>query len=162
MPSFVYCPKCGTALVDFTDHEDRIRQRCPSCRFIHYDNPTPVVAAIVEHDGEIILVQNKGWPAHFFGLVSGFLEKDEEPAEAVLREVEEELGLKGELVSFVGIYSFSMMNQVILTWHVRASGDVVVGEELAAIKRVARHTLRPWSMGTGKAVADWLSGRTNT
>ena len=93
--------------------------------------------------------------------MSGFLEKDEEPAEAVLREVEEELGLKAEVVSFVGIYSFSMMNQVLLTWHVRAEGEVVMGDELAAIKRVPPARLRPWSMGTGKAVADWLAGRTN-
>ena len=161
MASFSYCPRCGTALQAFVDHEDRERHRCPGCGFIHYDNPTPVVAAIVEHNGDIILAQNKGWPSHFFGLVTGFLEKNEEPSQAVLREVEEELGLKGEVVSFVGIYTFQMMYQVILTWHVRAEGEVVVGDELAAIKRVPREKLRPWPMGTGKAVADWLAGRTN-
>jgi NAD+ diphosphatase len=161
MASFSYCPRCGTALAAFTDHEARSRLRCPGCGFIHYDNPTPVVAAIVEHDGEIILVQSRGWPGHFFGLVTGFLEKGEEPAEAVLREVSEELSLTGELVSFVGIYTFEMMNQVILAWHVRARGEVVVGEELAAIKRIPREKLRPWPMGTGRAVADWLAGRTN-
>ena len=159
MAAFSYCPKCGTALEAFVDHESRSRLKCPGCGFIHYDNPTPVVAAIVEHEGEIILVQNKGWPGHFFGLVSGFLEKNEEPAEAVIREIEEELGLKGEVVSFVGLYTFKMMNQVIMTWHVQASGEVVVGDELAAIKRVAMHKLRPWPMGTGKAVADWLASR---
>lgn len=161
MPAYRFCPPCGHALDEFTDHEGRQRQRCERCGFVHYDNPTPVVAAIVEHNGEIILVQNRGWPKHFFGLVSGFLEKDEEPAEAVLREVEEELGLKGEVVSFVGIYTFSMMNQVLMTWHVRAEGEVVIGDELAAIKRVSPARLRPWPMGTGKAVADWLAGRTN-
>ena len=161
MPAFSHCPKCGAALTDFTDHEGRSRRKGADCGFIHYDNPTPVVAAIVEHGDDIILVQNKGWPAHFFGLVTGFLEKNEEPTDAVLREVEEELGLKGELVSFVGIYTFTMMNQVIMTWHVRAEGEVVVGDELAAIKRIPRHKLRPWPMGTGKAVADWLAGRTN-
>jgi len=41
-------------------------------------------------------------------LITGFLEKDDpNPASGVLREVEEELGLKGEVREFVGHYPSS-------------------------------------------------------
>jgi len=28
----------------------------------HYDNPTPVVAAVVEHNGMVVLAHNRAWP----------------------------------------------------------------------------------------------------
>lgn len=126
---------------------------------MHYDNPTPVVAAIVEHEGDVILVRNKGWPEKWFGLVTGFLERGETPEAGVLRELKEELGLDGQIVSFVGHYSFDQMNQLIIAYHVKASGEIVVGEELAGFKRVSPEKLRPWPFGTGQAVADWLARR---
>jgi NADH pyrophosphatase NudC (nudix superfamily) len=43
-------------------------------------------------------------PETWFGIVAGFLEKGETPEQAVLREVEEELGLKGEIVEYIGYY----------------------------------------------------------
>lgn len=160
MSSFQFCPKCAKPLVDRSE-EGRTRRACESgeCGFVHYDNPTPVVAAIVEHEGDVILVRNKGWPETWFGLVTGFLEWGETPEAGVLRELKEELGLDGQIVRFVGHYSFDQMNQLIIAYHVKASGEIVVGEELAGFKRVSPEKLRPWPFGTGQAVADWLARR---
>jgi NADH pyrophosphatase NudC (nudix superfamily) len=160
MSSFQFCPKCAKPLVDRSE-EGRTRRACESaeCGFVHYDNPTPVVAAIVEHEGDVILVRNKGWPEKWFGLVTGFLERGETPETGVLRELKEELGLDGQIVSFVGHYSFDQMNQLIIAYHVKASGAILVGEELAGFKRVSPEKLRPWPFGTGQAVADWLARR---
>jgi NAD+ diphosphatase len=158
-----YCMACGQPLVDHREalEPDKVRRRCAdaACGWTFYDNPVPVVAALVEHEGEVILVRNQGWPESWFGLVTGFLERGESPDAAVLRELKEELGLDGEIVSWIGSYGFPEMNQVILAWHVRATGSVELGAELAAYKRVALDKLRPWPMGTGKAVADYLARR---
>ena len=53
-----------------------------------------------------------------------------------------------------------MMNQVIVAYHVRATGTITLGDELADYKRVAPDNLRPWPLGTGEAVRDWLAART--
>lgn len=160
-PSF--CVACGRPLAEHREplEPEKVRLRCSeaTCGWTFYDNPVPVVAALVEHEGEVVLVRNQGWPESWFGLVTGFLERGETPADAVLRELKEELGLDGELVSFIGSYGFPEMNQVILAWHVRATGTLVLGAELAAHKRVSFEKLRPWPMGTGKAVADFLARR---
>ena len=51
------------------------------------------------------------------------------------------------------------MNQLILAFHVRAEGRIVLGEELVEFKAVAPERLRPWKFGTGYAVMDWLEKR---
>ncbi len=157
---FRFCPRCGATLATKALH-GRERPACeaPGCGFVHWGNPTPVVAAIVEHDGEVLLARAKDWPEKLFGLVTGFLEAGETAEAGVLREVKEELGLEGEVVSLVGVYPFELRNELIVAFHVRASGEVQLGEELAAIKRVAPAKLRAWPFGTGLAVQAWLDRR---
>ena len=54
-----YCTHCGTALAWITQLEDggdKARLRCPACGWTHWNNPTPVLAAIVEVDGRVYAV----------------------------------------------------------------------------------------------------------
>lgn len=162
MPQMNFCPQCASPLVPGVA-SGRERLICSKpCGYIFYDNPLPVVGAIVEYDDDtVVLTQNIGWPAEWFGIVTGFLEKEEEPAEAILREIQEELGLTdARIVEFLGIYTFYQRNEIIFTYHVRASGTIVMDEtELQAIKIVPVSKLRPWPFGTGPAVAEWLKKR---
>ncbi len=159
-----YCPRCATPLRS-RESEGRSRLGCPSdgCGFVFWDNPVPVVAAIVEHEDEtgtrVILVRNHGWPEKFFGLVTGFPERDETPEQGVLREVHEELGLVGVVVRLVGVYPFEQRNELIVAYHVRTTGTVTLGEEIAAYKALTPDKVRPWPFGTGLAVSDWLAAR---
>jgi NAD+ diphosphatase len=158
-----YCLFCGS-LLEGREHAGRARLLCArqGCGFVHYDNPLPVVAALVEHQGAVLLARNRGWPAGWFGLVTGFLERGETPEEGALRELKEELGLTGQVVKLIGVYPFPQRNELIVAFHVRASGEVVLGEEIEAIKRVAPEKLRAWPFGTGLAVSDWLKARGST
>jgi len=154
-----YCPQCGN-LLGSADIAGRQRLVCSAgCGYVLWDNPIPVVAGIVEYGDSVILVRNKDWPEKFFGLVTGFLEKKEKPEEAILRELQEELGLVGEIVGFVGNYAFFQNNQIILAYHVHARGEIQLGEELSAYKLIRPDNLRPWPFGTGPAVKDWLVRR---
>jgi NADH pyrophosphatase NudC (nudix superfamily) len=160
MTPFRYCPRCGKELAN-VPRAGRERLACPddSCGYVCWDNPLPVVAALVEHEGVVLLARNKGWPEGFFGLVTGFLERDETPEEGVLREVKEELGLSGRVQGLIGAYAFQMRNELIVAYHVIAEGTVQLGEELEAVKRIPPEKLRPWPFATGQAVADWLKAR---
>ncbi|AXE17843.1 ADP-ribose pyrophosphatase [Runella rosea] len=161
MSPFRFCAKCGKPL-ETVQLNQRERLICSErCGYVYWDNPLPVVGAIVEYDNDtVILIQNKGWPAEWFGIVSGFLEKGESPEEAVLREVKEEIGLDAEMVEQVGVYPFFQRNELIIAYHVRATGEIRMDEkELQAYKVVPIDKLRPWSFGTGVAVKEWLAKR---
>lgn len=159
-----FCLRCGTALAA-NEEEGRSRPKCPACGWTHYGNPTPVVAAIVEHreaesdEPRVVLVRNHGWPAKWMGIVTGFLEAGETPEAGILREVKEELGLDAEVQALVGVYAFEQRNELIVAYHVTATGPIVLGAELELHKRVAIEKLQPWPFGTGHAIRDWLGRR---
>ncbi|MDE0855932.1 MAG: NUDIX domain-containing protein, partial [Nevskia sp.] len=159
---FKFCPRCTQPLSMAAVDQGPPRLRCPdsACGFVHWDNPVPVVAAVVEHQGEVVLARNRLWPPKMFALITGFLEKDDpDPASGVLREVDEELGLKGRVAGFIGHYPFERMNQIIIAYHVVAEGDIVLGEELLEYKKVPPEKLRPWPAATGLALRDWMLRR---
>jgi ADP-ribose pyrophosphatase YjhB (NUDIX family) len=126
---------------------------------VHWDNPTPVVAAIIELDGKLLRARNRAWPGKMFAPVTGFLKRGEHPAAAVLREVKDETDLDADAGMLIGACDFVRMNQVILGCHVIARGTVRLSEELADYRLIEPARLRPWRQGTGVLLADWLRGR---
>jgi NADH pyrophosphatase NudC (nudix superfamily) len=161
---FSFCPRCGDKLADraLEDIDGRVSQRracSDACGYVQWNNPTPAVGAIVEHEGEIILARNAGWPEGFFALVTGYLEAMEDPKHAVVREVKEELGLDVIETNLVGNYIFERKNEVMLCYHAVAKGTVKLGAELAEYRRYQPEKLRPWRRATGLAVADWMRSR---
>ncbi len=160
MNDYRFCPQCGSGLVA-RDTGGVSRPACPveACGFVVWDNPVPVIAAIVETAGRIVLARNVAWPEKVFGLVTGYLERDEAPEAAVAREVGEELGLRATSVKLVGLYPFAEKNQLIIAYHVIADGRIDLNEELAEVRLIDPDKLKAWDFGTGPAVRDWLATR---
>lgn len=154
-----FCPRCASALSRGTppDADDpRERTLCGACGWVHWDNPLPVVAALVQVGDKILLARNAAWTPGKFALIAGFLERDETPEQAVAREVAEETALKVVEHTMIGVYPFLRRNELLLVFHVRAEGEVRLSPELAEYKLVAPADLVPWPQGTGPAVGDWM------
>lgn len=156
-----YCPHCGAQLAPRqVDGAERLACGTPDCGFVHWDNPTPVVAALVEcidRGGSILLARNHAWPEKTFGLITGFLERCERPEDAVAREIREELALATESLALIGLYPFERKNQILICYHARARGEVRLNHELAEYRLIPREKLQAWDYGTGLAVRDWLA-----
>jgi NAD+ diphosphatase len=160
-----FCPMCATPLQWLAREEDggpKERLRCPACEWTHWNNPTPVLAAVVEmadRDGAILLARNAAWSGRMFALITGFMEAGETPHEGIAREVKEETSVEVEAVDLIGVYDFQRMNQVIVAYHVVARGEIRLSPELAEYKLFAPQDVRCWPAGTGYALADWLRSR---
>jgi len=71
-----------------------------------YRNPSLTVDGIVEQNGRLLLIERKNPPFKgTYALPGGFVEYNEPVEKAVIREVEEETGLKTEIDKLVGVYS---------------------------------------------------------
>ncbi|MBT5684503.1 MAG: NUDIX hydrolase [Gammaproteobacteria bacterium] len=133
------------------------RHECSAeCGFVNYDNPTPVAAVVVEYEGNIVLAHNRSWRNTFYGLITGFVDHCEGPAECAVREVKEELNLDASTPTLIGVYPFEQMNQVIIGYHLTATGTITLNEELDGFKLVSPEDCLVWPSGTGYALRDWL------
>ena len=101
-----FCPRCGGLLkATKRPEQDRPRQVCSVCGRIEYQNAKPCAGVLVVDDGRLLLIRRarepyKGW----WDIPGGFLEADELPSEAAVREVMEETGLVAELTHLLGFY----------------------------------------------------------
>ena len=162
--AFRFCPSCATPLQLLAQMEDggeKQRLRCPdaTCGWTHWNNPTPVLAAVIEYRGQILLARNAAWPGRMFALITGFMEAGETPQEGITREIQEETHLTTNALNLIGVYDFQRMNQVIIAYHAVATGEVRLSPELAEYRLYAPDAVRCWPAGTGYALADWLRAR---
>ena len=130
---YQYCPMCATKLHEL-QHSGQSRMACGACGFVQWGNPVPVVAALVEYEDKVLLARNVAWPAHFYALITGFLERDETPEQGAIRELKEETNLDAVESSLIGVYPFPMKNEVIICYHIKAVGQINLSEELADYK----------------------------
>lgn len=158
-----FCPHCASPLI-LRPYEGDERLACPdaSCGFVHWENPVPVVMTVVEYlqpgedAGRILLARNRAWEPGMLGLIAGYLERGEWPEAAAAREVREETGLAAESVSLIGNYFFERKNQVLLAYHVRARGEIVLNEELVEYRLFAPADVPPLPTAIGRIMNDWL------
>jgi len=168
LQAFKFCPQCATSLALLSREEDggpKVRLRCPSCEWTHWNNPTPVLAAVIEladRDGQVLLARNAAWPGKFFGLITGFMEAGETPEGGITREVGEETSLQVDALKLIGVYDFQRMNQIIIAYHAVARGEIKLSPELSEYRLYAPSDVRCWPAGTGYALADWLKSRGHT
>jgi len=163
--TFKFCPQCATPLAFISQAEDggdKLRLRCPACNFTHWNNPVPVLAAVIEYDGQILLARNAAWPGKMYALITGFMEAGETPQEGIAREIAEETNLSTDGLDLIGVYDFQRMNQIIIAYHAVCHGDVRLSPELVDYRLYAPQSVKCWPAGTGYALADWLKSRGHT
>jgi 8-oxo-dGTP diphosphatase len=136
--SIKFCPLCGTEL-GLKVVEDRKRAVCSTCGWINYENPLPCAAALVRSsEGGILLVKRGVEPGKGeWALPSGFIEIDETPEKACLRELKEETGLEGRVVRLVGVYSqesSKYKNVLIAGYEVEARGIPYPGSDSESVQ----------------------------
>lgn len=72
----------------------KVRPVCPQCGWIHFADPKVAAAVLVERDGRVLLVRRANDPFRgLWTLPAGFVDAEEDPAEAAARECFEETGL---------------------------------------------------------------------
>ena len=153
---FKYCPCCGTR-IKLREEEGRRRLFCPACHWVNYENPLPSSAALVRNKkGEILLVKRGVEPGRGkWALPSGFIEIEETPEEACLRELEEETGLEGKILKLIGVYSQKSelyKNVLIIGYEVEAHGQPRPGSDSTKAQFFSVDKLPPVAFSSHKQI----------
>jgi len=99
-----HCLQCGTPM-ERREIESRIREVCPACGWIFYQNLKVGAGVVVEDEGRLLLLRRASDPWRGdWNVPAGFVEVDEQPAQAAVREVFEECGLQVAITRQLGAY----------------------------------------------------------
>jgi len=103
LPELNYCPHCGHALEE-RQAFGRVRRFCPDCDRVIFRDHKVAAGVIVERDGQVLLVRRRMQPGQgMWTFPAGFVDFDEDPAEAAVRECREETGLEVEITGLLDV-----------------------------------------------------------
>jgi len=143
---FEFCPVCGGKFqtLNLKEHEPS-RLVCSKCGFVYYLDPKLVACAIVEKEGKVVLLKRGIEPEKGrWVMPGGYVDRGEVVEAAVLRETEEECGIKIHLSNLLGVYSYPEQLEVVIVYVAEyKSGQLMVGDETQAV-RLFRPQEIPW------------------
>lgn len=99
---FNYCPKCGRETLEPLGPKGMY---CSHCDYTYFHNTASSVGAIIRVDSKIILVKRAHEPKRgLYDLPGGFVDYGESIEKALIREVNEELGVELREISYFGSF----------------------------------------------------------
>jgi 8-oxo-dGTP diphosphatase len=152
-----FCLHCGSAL-DTREQDGYLRPTCPSCGWIHYEDPKVAVAVLVSRDGRLLLNRRAIEPGlGAWSFPSGYVNRGERLEEAAVREVKEETGLDVEIEGLFGVYSERGNPVVLIVYTARsATGEAVAGPEVAEVGWFSPEALPPLAFPHDREIiAQW-------
>jgi ADP-ribose pyrophosphatase YjhB (NUDIX family) len=87
-------------------------------------------AVITDERGRVLLLNHVFRAGSGWGIPGGFIEKGEQPEEALRRELREEVGLELERAEIAFVRTLRKPAQVEIIFRCRARGDSIVGNSL--------------------------------
>jgi len=122
----LYCGKCGT----LTHNVDGERaKKCPKCGLSNYPRISPAIIVAVINEGKLLLAHNTQFPKDLYSVVSGFVEVGETFEECVVREVQEETGIKVKNIEYFGNQPWPFPNSIMIGFTAEyESGEIQVDE----------------------------------
>jgi len=141
-----YCVNCGAELVP-REVEGRRLEGCPNDDFVLWGDPKVATAVVVEADGGVVLGRRAIEPAlGEWCLPGGFVNDDEGPLEAAVRECQEEIGAEVEVTGLLGVYHIAKReapSMVGIGYRARVvdGGRLAAGREMLELKVFAVNDL---------------------
>ncbi len=131
-----YCTTCGSRTVTRLVARQSLSV-CPGCDRIFFRNPKVVVTALIEDQGRVLLVLRDIEPGRgLWGLPGGFVDWDEHPEVAMVRECREEVLVTVEPIELLAIQHVVHEDEgiVVLPYRARlAAGHPAAGDEVQEV-----------------------------
>lgn len=141
-----YCLYCGEQFIQKVV-EGRMRLFCDHCHEPHYENPVPASCLVVIDSEERLLLVRRSVPpliGHWC-LPGGFIEIDESPESAALRELKEETGVSGRIDRLLGVtssFSSQYYSVLIIGYLVKSfTGTLQPGDDASEVAYFLRDKL---------------------
>ncbi|MCZ2722145.1 NAD(+) diphosphatase [Marinomonas sp. 15G1-11] len=126
-----FCGRCGTSFNK--RHDTEHTKICPKCNLRHYPRISPCVIVAIRKENQILLARGIHSPPNRFSNIAGFVEAGESLEQAVVREVNEEVGIEVTNIQYTSSQPWSFPHQLMVGF----LADYVSGEIIAAPGEIA-------------------------
>ena len=141
-----YCPMCGRPLISKL-HTGRVRPYCADCEQPIYFDPKVAVVVFIEQNQQVLLIRRRMEPGKGkWALPAGFVDYDEAPEEAAIRETLEETHLHIRIDELLAVYPKRDHGLADIVIAYRASiinGKPLAGDDADAVGWFTRGNLPP-------------------
>lgn len=111
-----FCGRCGAPTV----LGDRARAMvCEGCQYSRYPQLAPCAIVLVTRGSDLLLAQPAGRSRGFYSTLAGFIEPGESVEQSVVREVQEEVGIRVTDVRYFGSQPWPFPGQLMLGFTAR-------------------------------------------
>ena len=154
---------CGTAL-QVEERFGRLRPVCPACGHTVFFDPKVAVVTFVTDGDRVLLVQRGVDPGKgLWALPAGFVDADEDPRSAVVRETFEETGLSvqvSRLLELLHRPDTQGIADIVIAYTARVEGgELRAGDDAEAVAWFPRDQLPELALATTYLlIRRWLSG----
>lgn len=162
-PIALHCIRCGTRMEDRLTY-GRPRPVCPACGYVHFDDPKVAAAVVVEQEGRILLVRRVYDPEQGkWSLPAGFVDADEDPQQAAVRECLEETGLHVRILGLMDVIygrEHPRGASIVIVYRAEVDGgSLTAGDDASEVGLFAPSALPPLAFqATKQAVEHWAAG----
>ena len=143
-----------------------MREVCPKCGHVAFQNAKPAVGLLLERDGDILFVKRERAPYKgYWDIPGGFLEADEPPEKGAAREAKEETGLRIKIDALIGLYHDKSDDDFTFNAYFRAhpvGGREKAGDDASELRWFPqRHIPKRLAFPghTRAVIRDWRKGR---
>ena len=125
--------------------DNRVREVCSVCSYVHYVNPNNIVGVIGSFEGKVLLCKRNTEPRKDYWTVpAGFMENGESLLEGAQREAKEEVGIEPVPSNLFMVYSVPHISQVHFYFYSKLKDQsTTIGDEINDVMFAAYKDI-PW------------------
>jgi len=114
-----YCSRCGSRM---GESESELAKVCPDCSLVSYPRLSPAVIMSIVDGERILLARSAHFPEGMYAPLAGFVEPGETMEEAVVREINEEVGLTVTDITYLGNQPWPFPHSMMVAFTTRFAG----------------------------------------
>jgi len=122
-----FCGRCGVQLRAMTTERAK---ECPQCGLLHFPRLAPAIIVLVERGNKLLLARSRHFPSGMYSVIAGFVESGESLEEAVVRELNEEVGLEVKDIHYFGSQPWPFPHSLMIGFTATyAGGEILLNDK---------------------------------
>lgn len=122
MKTSKFCGCCG-GIMKVSSQE--LAMKCSNCDHLIYPRISPAIIVAVIRDNKILLARANRFPPNRYSLIAGFVEPGETLEDCVRRELQEEVGVEVDTISYFGSQPWPFLDSLMIAFTAQCSNEKI-------------------------------------